>query len=70
MLPAALKTRAERRARARGKSLGGLIRDALTATVEESADQDPLFSDGAVYHGRAPRDLAVAHDRYLYGEDA
>ncbi len=68
MLPASLKTRAERRARARGTSLGGLIRDALTAAVEESAESDPLFSDDTVYRGRAPRDLAENHDRYLYGE--
>ncbi len=68
MLPAALKTRAERRARARGTSLGGLIREALTAVVETPADEDPLFSDDSVYRGPTPHDLAEAHDRYLYGE--
>jgi hypothetical protein len=68
MLPAGLKTRAERRARARGTSLGGLIREALTTAVEAPADEDPLFADDSVYRGPAPRDAAAAHDRYLYGD--
>jgi hypothetical protein len=69
MLPAALKARAERRARARGTSLGELIRVTLAAAVAERDDQDPLFSDDVAYGGPAPADLAAEHDRHLYGDE-
>ena len=71
MLPVALKARAMREARARGISFGELLRQALRATVDtrtESYD-DPVFADGAVFDGPAPRDLAAEHDGFLYGAD-
>jgi len=72
MISVDLKTRAERRARETGISLGELIRDSLASrleTVARRADHDPLLSDEAVFAGKAPRDVARRHDAYLY-EDA
>ena len=72
MLPQDLKARAMLLARERGISFGELLRECLTATLNEPAgdarDADPLFADTAVYEGPAPSDLAKEHDRYLYGE--
>ncbi len=73
MLPADLRRRAFARARERGVSLGELIRESLDSALPAAAParaDDPLFTDAAVFAGKAPRDLAAAHDRYLYGEDA
>ena len=73
MLPADLRRRAFVRARERGVSLGELIRESLDSALPTAAPvraDDPLFTDAAVFVGKAPRDLAAAHDRYLYGEDA
>jgi hypothetical protein len=72
MLPEDLKTRALRRARQRGISLGELLRESLEAALADSANgtpaADPLFGDLAIYYGSVPLDLAESHDRYLYGE--
>lgn len=71
MLPADLRRRAFRHARQRGVSLGALIRESLDVALPRTAhaaDFDPLFADGAVFRGSAPRDLARHHDRYLYGK--
>lgn len=71
MLPSDLRRRAFRRARERGVSLGALIRESLDAAISRAvptATEDPLFSDGAIFRGAAPRDLARHHDRYLYGK--
>ncbi len=73
MLPADLRRRAFARAHKRGVSLGELIRESLDAAVPVSSPAraaDPLFTDSAVFAGKAPKDLSAAHDRYLYGEDA
>lgn len=73
MLPAALKTRALQQAEALGISLGELIRRSLMlATRQPTArsHEDPLFTNTAIFRGRAPRDLSNRHDRYLYGERA
>jgi hypothetical protein len=73
MLPAALKARALKQAREAGLSLGELVRRSLATSLSRSARErgagDPFLDDHAVYKGRAPRDLAAEHDRYLY-EDA
>jgi len=72
MLPDDLKAQAHHRARGMGISLGELIREALEAILGHSDDknlsEDPLFSDDAVYEGKAPEDLSQNHDQYLYGE--
>jgi len=72
MLPQDLKLQAERHAREMGISLGELIRESLEAMLSGSDEHRPmvdhLFSDDAVYVGKAPRDLSVNHDGYLYGE--
>lgn len=73
MLPADLRRRAFVRARERGVSLGELIRESLDSALPTAAPvraDDPLFTDAAVFAGKAPKDLSAAHDRYLYGEDA
>ncbi len=71
MLPSDLRRRAFHRAKERGVSLGALIRESLDAALPrtaQAAGDDPLFADGAVFRGAAPRDLARHHDRYLYGK--
>ncbi len=71
MLPPDLKARALKRAHLMRKSLGELIRQSLEQLLQhpgKSARQDPFFADKAVYRGKAPRDLAKNHDKYLYGE--
>ena len=71
VLPPDLKTRAVKRARNRGISLGKLIREALETTLKQpakSSQEDPFFADKAVFRGRAPRDLSKNHDKYLYGD--
>ena len=71
MLPPDLKARATRTARERGISFGELLRQSLAAAVESpaAAYDDPVFADSAVFEGKAPEDLAVEHDGYLYGND-
>jgi len=74
MLPPELKSQAQKQARKLGISLGELIRRALAAELSsagrERRAEDPLFSDGAVFRGQVPADLARDHDRYLYDEPA
>ena len=71
MLQEQLKGRARQLARERGISLGQLIRESLEATLKDdgmsSSRRDPLFSDAGVYQGKAPSDLSLRHDEYLYG---
>jgi len=69
MLPGELRRRAFRRAKERGVSLGILVRESLDSTLPpapENAAADAFFADRAVFGGKAPRDLARDHDRYLY----
>ena len=71
MLPPELRRRAFRRAKERGVSLGLLIRESLDHAVPSSVEEvgeDLLLTDGAVFRGQAPRDLARDHDRHLYDE--
>ena len=71
MLPEDLHSRAIRRARQRGMSLGELIRislDAAVPTVSYESGSDPLFED-VVFDGPAPSDTAKNHDKYLYDEE-
>ena len=71
VLPPELKTRAMKRARNCGISLGELIRTSLEKTLKQpapSSKEDPFFADKAVFRGRAPRDLSKNHDKYLYGD--
>ncbi|MCI0444491.1 ribbon-helix-helix domain-containing protein [bacterium] len=72
MLPEDLKERGMRKARRRGISLGELIRESLQAQVEAPdvrQTEDPLFEDDVVFKGKAPKDFAKNHDRYLYGSE-
>lgn len=72
MLPSELKTRASNQALKKGVSLGRYIRDALRSSLDREneglVEHDTLFRDDVVYLGDAPGDLAVNHDRYLYGD--
>ncbi len=74
MIPPALKTRAQQRARDLGISFGQLIRQAIESELSSSGTderaEDPLFADQAVFTGDTPADVSVHHDRYLYDEDA
>ena len=73
MLPDDLKSKALRRARKRGISLGKLIRTSLEGELKQTFspyDEDPLLQDDVVFDGEAPRDMAENHDKYLYGENS
>jgi hypothetical protein len=73
MLPHELKIQALKRANIMGISLGQLIRDSLTRSIDTLQDStpidDPLFSDTATYERQTPADLSLNHDNYLYGAD-
>ncbi len=68
MLPPELHTRALRYARRHGISLAALVRQVLTEEVARSRGADKKYSifTKHVWRGRAPRDLAKNHDKYLY----
>lgn len=70
MLPKELKNRAFKLAGEMGISMGQLIREALTQTLEKkrSSNEDSFFADNAVFRGDTPQDLAQYHDDYLYGD--
>ena len=72
MLPDDLKMRALKHADIMGLSLGGLIRESLEKTLQtpdvDQADDDPFFADNVVFQGKTPKDLALNHDDYLYGD--
>ena len=74
MLPEDLKIRALRKANILGLSLGGFIRESLELSLRSNKSgqlsEDPLFTDDAVYQKETPRDLAVNHDDYLYGDQS
>lgn len=70
MLPRELKERATREARARGVSLGELIRESLAGWLRGDAAataDDPLITDRAVFDGPIPADTSERHDELLYG---
>jgi hypothetical protein len=71
-LPSELRERAEQAARAEGLSLSAFIEKTLTSVLSEPGKKkrarDPLFADEAVFDGTVPKDTAVNHDRYLYGD--
>ncbi len=73
MMPSRLKARAQQRAHELGISLAELIRESLEQNLGapnvRTRAQDSLLREAPVYRGDAPDDLAVAHDRYLYGDD-
>jgi hypothetical protein len=72
MLPAELHEKATRYAARRKVSLGHLIRTSLRESLSRptpGTQRDPLWEDDAVFRGRAPRDLARNHDRYLEEDD-
>lgn len=67
LLPNKLKRDAERRARREGLSLSALIRQRLSAELEE-AEEPPSFFSRKPWTESAPADLSAKHDDYLYGE--
>ena len=73
MLPPDLKAEVQKQAENLGMSLGQYIRDAIANSLQYQQQrqpmEDPLFSDTAVFSGKTPKDMAVDHDRYLYGEN-
>jgi len=72
LIPADLKSTAQRYARQHGMSLGDLIRESLRQHLQKETDGsragDPLFADQAVYEDDAPEDLVENHDQYLYDD--
>lgn len=71
MLPPELRARAMKRAKDRGISFGELVRESLASVLTKSpSETDAFLADRAVFRGKAERDVAADHDRYLYGPDA
>lgn len=64
-----LQARIEREALARGMSVPEFVRETLERAIRQSATDDPLFTDDAVFQDQGLTDLAARHDDYLYGED-
>jgi len=55
------------------RSAAALIRESLDTSLSKpsrASDRDPLYVDGAIYKGKAPKDLSAAHDQYLYDESS
>jgi hypothetical protein len=72
MLPSELHERAVRYAARHRQSMGKVIREALDEHLleaDEKRDRDPFFADGFVFKGKAPRDGALNHDKYLYDDE-
>jgi hypothetical protein len=69
-LPADLRARAKRLAKARGVTLSALFRQALEREVaQEKGAVDSLFRTPA-WTGEVPADLSARVDDYLYDGDA
>jgi len=71
MLPSFLKNKAMIKAQTMGISLGELIRRSLSKTIEKTTDKyerDSIFADDYVYKGPSPKDGAINHDKYIYGD--
>jgi len=69
-LPEEPKRRAERAAQNQGISLEQFICQCLKAALAQTAENDPLFADQAVFCDSGPSDFAVEHDRHVYGEQS
>ena len=72
MLSAELKEKAATRAQKMKISLGQLIRQSLERFITEEDPkhrEDPFFTDPEIFNGDAEEDLALHHDKYLYGEE-
>ncbi len=67
MLPRKLKAQADHLAKSQGISLGELIRDALSRSLDtrKRRERDPLFADTAAVADDWPADVAANHDKYL-----
>lgn len=69
LIPDDLKRQAERTAKERDISFSALVRDLLRREVARGGDEDPFFSDDAVFRGPAPVDGVARLDDYVYGEE-
>lgn len=68
MLPADLRRRAQLKAKEEGVSLAELIRTSLEERLRKDRKKRvSFFDDKAVFRGETPPDLALDHDKYLYG---
>ena len=71
LLPVDLKQKADATAHVLGISLGEFVRKAILLAIGNSQkttrQSDPLFSDKTFFKGKAPKDLSLNHDFYLYG---
>lgn len=66
LLPAGLRRKADREAKALGISLSELIRRRLGESSEEP-EPKPRFFSRPPWTGAGPSDTAANHDEYLYG---
>lgn len=70
-IPELYTQRLKNAAEFRRKTIEETVLYAIRKLIEtdEQYENDPLFSDNAVFDGDAPQDLARNHDTYLYGEE-
>jgi hypothetical protein len=71
MLPQKLKSRAEKRARKNGLSLGAFIRQSLEQAMTSGSDvweKDEFLNNRTTFSDPYPRDLSANLDDFLYGD--
>ncbi len=68
MLPRELRSRAARRARETGVSMGQFVRQSIERALQPASVKKGRFLDLPVYEGPGPSDVSSRVDDYLYGE--
>ena len=72
LLPEDLVQHAERSAEVQGIPFDELVRESLVSQLgwpKRPRNEDPFFDLDIAYDGPTPPDLAINHDKYLYGDD-
>ena len=73
MLPDKLEEEAFEKAVSMGMTLEQFVLHAVRQTLNSrndsiTDDEDPFWTDDAVFEGRVPEDYSAEHDKYLYSE--
>ena len=68
MLPRELRSRAARRAKEAGVSMGQFVRQSIERALQPAPGERRGFLDLPVYEGPGPSDVSSRVDDYLYGE--
>ncbi len=69
LLSETLKMQVMHLAKLEGVSFGQFIRESLEMRLKENLkkhERDCFYADDSVFTGKAPRDLSINHDDYIY----